>query len=102
MYKKTINSRTGLAVNQSTIGETLETKMQRIIHNGEPIKEGVKMIYTESSEGVKPEHDIRTDRFDIALEGFSKIEKSRIAKAEEKAKILKEKEDTQSSEDSQE
>ena len=41
-------------------GETIETKVNRIVNNGEPIKDGAPIIYTERKDGVLPEYDIRT------------------------------------------
>lgn len=32
------------------------------------------IAYTEKKDGVKPEYDIRTDRFEIAREAMEKIE----------------------------
>ena len=40
-------------------------------------------IYTEKKDGVRPEYDIRTDRFEVAIDAMDKIrqsEASQIAK----------------------
>lgn len=63
-------------------GETIETKVNRIVNNGEPIKDGAPIIYTERKDGVLPEYDIRTDRWDIAIEAMDKVNMDRIAKRE--------------------
>ena len=41
-------------------GESIETKVNRIVNNGEPITDGAPIIYTERKDGVLPEYDIRT------------------------------------------
>lgn len=61
-------------------GETIETKVARIIQNKEPITDGAPIIFTEKKDGVLPAYNIRTDRFDIALEAMDKIGKSKAKK----------------------
>lgn len=73
MNKYKIQHRTNLARNTSTQGETIETKVERIMVNNEPIDDGAPIIYTERKYGVQPEYDIRTDRFDLALEATGHI-----------------------------
>lgn len=84
--KKIKFNKTKLVVNNSSKGETIEQKIERITINNEPIKDGAPLIYTERSEGVKAGYDIRTDRFEVALEGTTIIEKSVVAKREQRAK----------------
>lgn len=60
-------------------GETIEMKMDRVLTNGEPIKDGAAKIYTKRSDGVNPAHNIRTDRFEIAADAMDNVNKSRIA-----------------------
>lgn len=55
-----------------------EVKLRRII-NGESndMEDGVfPTIYTEKKDGVQPEFDIRTDRFEIAIDAIDKINQS--------------------------
>lgn len=68
-------------------GEFIEEKVRRITENGEPIEDSAPIIYTERKDGVNPAYDIRTDRWDIALEAMntvnsakSKIVANKIAK----------------------
>lgn len=82
MYNVKKANKNLLKINQTYVGETLEQKIFRIVNNGEPIKDGAPIIYTERKDGVKPETDIRTDRFDIAIEAMSHIDKSAKAKRE--------------------
>lgn len=67
-----------------TIGETIETKCERIMINKEPIGEGAATIYQEKKEGVNPAYDIRTDRFEIAAEAMDKLSRSETAKSKER------------------
>ena len=50
-----------------------------------PITDGAPIIYTERKEGVIPAYDVRTDRFEIAVEAMGKVVKSNIAKREQAA-----------------
>lgn len=58
--------------------EPREVKLRKII-NGEAnnMEDGVfPTIYTEKKDGVQPEFDIRTDRFEIAIDAIDKINQS--------------------------
>lgn len=55
-------------------GETIEQTLQRATSNGEAISGVSPMIYTDRADGVRPEYDIRTDRFDLAAEAGSYID----------------------------
>jgi hypothetical protein len=87
MYKKPEYNKTTLKVNQSLEGETIEQKIERVTTNKEPIKDGAPLIYTDRNEGVLAGYNIRTDRFEIAVEAMDKIQKSETAKRESKAKM---------------
>jgi len=80
---------TKLVVNTSVEGETIEQKIERIVSNKEPIKDGAPILYIERKEGVRPSTNIRTDRFEIAIEAQDKIAKSYKARREERAKDKK-------------
>lgn len=80
--------RTTLYVYKITEGETIEMKMRRILKNKEPIKDGAPIIYTERSEGVLPQYDIRTDRMELALEATDKIARAHIAQRQSPEKDL--------------
>lgn len=66
-------------------GESIEEKMRRVTTSNEPIENVAPMLYTERKDGVLPETDIRTDRFEIAQEAMGAVEKSITAKREEQA-----------------
>ena len=61
-------------------------KMERIVNNKEPIKDGAPIIYTERKHGVAPQYNIRTDRFEIALDAADNIAKSYMARRENRGK----------------
>ena len=71
-------------------GETIETKVARIIQNKEPITDGAPMIYTEREQGVLPEYDIRTDKWEIAQQAMDVVHATNIAKSKELNKENKE------------
>lgn len=62
-------------------GETLETKVARLLENNEPITDGAPIIYTEKKDGVLPQYDIRTDKWDIAQSAMDLANASKIAKS---------------------
>lgn len=64
-------------------GESIEQKVRRVVENKEPISDGAPIIYTEKKEGVLPQFNIRTDKWDIALDAMDKVQASRIAKSKQ-------------------
>ena len=60
--------------------ESIETKCARILQNKEPITDTAPIIYTAKEEGVLPAYNIRTDRFDIAMDAYDKITRSSAKK----------------------
>lgn len=63
--------------------EPREVKLRKIISGeSKDIEDGVfPTIYTEKKDGVMPEYDIRTDRFEVALDAIDKINRSTAEKA---------------------
>lgn len=84
MYKTPKFKKSKLVINKAKQGETIEEKIERIVNNKEPIKDGAPILYTERKEGIRPSTNIRTDRFLIAVEASEKIAKSYKAKREER------------------
>lgn len=80
MYNQIHPNPTGFTINESVEGETMETKVERILNNQEPIQDTGPTIYTAREDGVIPEYNIRTDRFDLALDAMDKVSKDKIAK----------------------
>lgn len=77
---KTAKSRKGCIDNPNLTyqAEPREVKLRKII-NGESndMEDGVfPTIYTEKKNGVQPEFDIRTDRFEVAIDAIDKINQS--------------------------
>lgn len=77
---KTARSRRGCIDNPNLTyqAEPREVKLRKII-SGEAnnMEDGVfPTIYTEKKDGVQPEFDIRTDRFEIAIDAMDKINQS--------------------------
>lgn len=69
-YKKKENINRGFA-NENVIKEeglSLEEKIEKMMNENEPIEEGgAGNIYTLRKDGVMPEYDVRTDKWDLAL-----------------------------------
>jgi hypothetical protein len=82
-----------IELNDSVEGETIEEKIRRIVENKEPISEGADIIYTERKDGVSPAYDVRTDRFELAVDAMDKVHKDKLAKREERHNPLKKVED---------
>lgn len=77
---KTAKNRKGCINNPNLTyeAEPREVKLRKII-SGEAsnMEDGVfPTIYTEKKDGVQPEHDIRTDRFEVAIDAIDKINQS--------------------------
>lgn len=77
---KTARNRKGCINNPNLTyqAEPREVKLRKII-NGESndMEDGVfPIIYTEKKDGVQPEFDIRTDRFEIAVDAVDKINRA--------------------------
>lgn len=79
-YKQPIYRRSSVELNNSLEGETIETKIERIVHNKEPITDGAPIIYSERKDGVIAAYNIRTDRFEIAADAMDAVNKSEISK----------------------
>lgn len=85
MFKKQKETKTTIDVNTSYQGESIEAKVRRIVNNKEPITDGAPLIYTERKDGVQPSYNIRTDRFEVAVEAMEGVSKAHIAKREQRA-----------------
>ena len=93
---KTAKSRKGCIDNPNLTyqAEPREVKLRKII-SGESndMEDGVfPTIYTEKKDGVQPEFDIRTDRFEVAIDAIDKINQSianEIAKNKDQTEAAK-------------
>ena len=68
-------------------GETIETKVKRIVENNEPITDGAPIIYTNREDGVLPAYNIRTDRWEVAQEAMNAVNQANLAKSKNYGKI---------------
>lgn len=82
MYKYKKPKKTTLKVNKAYQGETIEQKVQRITQTNEPIKDGAPQIFTQRKDGVVAATDIRTDRFEIAIDAMDYVQRSKMAQRE--------------------
>ena len=83
-YKKQQILETTLEINECVEGEYLETRLERIIEGKEPITEGTPLIFTERKDGVQPQYDIRTDKWEIAVAASDVIDKTYKAQRAER------------------
>lgn len=58
-------------------GELIEIKVGRIVDLKEPITDSSPYLETPANEGVIPEFDIRTDKFDLALDTLTNMYRSK-------------------------
>lgn len=86
MYKTVRFKSTGFNINTSVEGETLETKILRMTTNKEPVPQESELIFQDRSEGVSPGYNIRTDRFEVAIDAMTTVDKSYKARREENYK----------------
>lgn len=96
MYKPKKYTKSYIGSIEAKEGESIEQKMERILHNGEPITDGAPEIYTERRDGVGAQYNIRTDRWELAAEAMDvkskNIQAKRDAKSEKRkddAKVIK-------------
>lgn len=89
MYRKQKNNSKTFRVNNSQEGESIENKLYRMRKNSEPISEGfgLQTLFTDRAEGVLPETDIRTDKWEYAAEGKDNISKGNNLDRIERHKI---------------
>ena len=66
---------------ESFEGESIEKKVSKLLENNEPITDGAPIIFTEKKDGVLPQYDIRTDKWDIAQSAMDLANASKIAKS---------------------
>lgn len=89
-----MNYGTKIKRNVSLEGETIEMRIEKIMSANEPITDSTDIIYTDRKDGVLPDYDIRTDRYEFAIDAMDKVSKSRLAKRDEYLKKRDEKPDT--------
>ena len=80
MKKAFLKSPSQIRFVEITKGERIETKVERITRNNEPIKDAAESIFDTEQFGINPDTNIRSDRFVIAVETMDKVNRSRVAK----------------------
>lgn len=83
-------TKTSISAGKLTEGESIEKKLRRIMTEKSGIEQISPMIYTERKDGVLPMYDIRSDKFDLALEAMDKVAQIHASKRKERqdAKII--------------
>ena len=56
----------GFYVMEAYEGKTIEQRCREMVETGEPIKDTSPLIYTPKEKGVRPEYNVRADKWDIA------------------------------------
>lgn len=79
--KRTKNIPSYMGSVESFEGQSIEKKVSKLIENNEPITDGAPIIFTEKKDGVLPQYDIRTDKWDIAQSAMDLANASKIAKS---------------------
>jgi len=87
MYRFDVHYHRGtIEINQGVPGDKLESKIEALMHEHESTGEKTApLLYTAREQGVKASTDIRTDRWEIAVEAATKVAKSYLARREERA-----------------
>lgn len=62
-------------------GESIEEKVCRILEKEEPITDTAEPIYTDYADDVPPSTDIRTDKFEVALNAIDATHRENAARA---------------------
>lgn len=66
--------------------ESIEVQMMKATAEKTPIDKASPNIYTERKDGVIPQYNPRTDRFDLAIEAMDKVSKSYRGKRADRIK----------------
>lgn len=82
MYKYKKAAPTTLRVNNAYEGETIEQKVARFMNNAEPITDASPLIYTDRKDGVLPGYDIKTDKWEVAIDAMDSVTRAQLAKRE--------------------
>lgn len=97
MYKKQTQIKTSIISNDSVEGETIETRIERLLNNGDEVIEGKELIYTRPEDGVIASFNIRHDHWDDAYEQSSIMAERRSeldqAQLKKRKDIIKKKEE---------
>lgn len=59
------------------LGETIESQIKRMTTTNEPIDGTAPIIFTPRKDGVRPEYNIRSDKWERALENMEQVARNR-------------------------
>lgn len=76
-----LNANPGIETSE---GETIEQAVERLVNNNEPVEGQAPLIYTERKEGIRADMNIRTDRWEIAVDAMDKVSRSYKARRAER------------------
>lgn len=79
MIRKIIYPKTQIETQVCREGKSIEEQMRQALTNKEPIVATAKLTYNDRKDGVLPQHDIRTDRFELATLATDKIHATKAA-----------------------
>lgn len=83
-----LQNRTKIRVNNAFEGRTIEEELAEFMAGGavpDDLRKIHEPIYTERKDGVLPQYDIRTDRWELAQEAMDKVNEAREAKADDRS-----------------
>lgn len=66
-------------IKETEKGETLIKKIQRILDENEPLTDGAPMIYTPKQAGVRDDCNIRTDKWEIAMNAMDRVNSYKLS-----------------------
>lgn len=66
--------------NETVEGKSIEQQIAERMDGGNIELGGKALLYTEKKDGVLPETNIRTDRFEVAMMALDAVERARVAK----------------------
>lgn len=78
---KYFKSRINTTLSIEMEADSIEQKLRKALEGKEPLKlDTANLAYTERKDGALPQYDIRTDRWEIALQASDKVNKTNTAK----------------------
>lgn len=91
MRKRRITNTGIIRKNETYEAKSIETMLAERME-GQDIEMGGKaLLYTEKKDGVIPETNIRSDRWDLAMMALDSVERSRIARRDGTGDVKKDK-----------
>lgn len=85
-----IERKCSIKVNNAYTAESLEQEMRVATAGNAPIEMISPQLYTERKDGVLAQYDIRTDRFEVAMNAMDAVSRSHTAKREQRISKLNE------------